>query len=66
MILSNAEKQARWRAKRNRLAKQASSIGGLIGGLARAVKGKSDAEIEAVIARVTERLRRAMRGSKED
>jgi hypothetical protein len=58
MILTNAEKQARWRAKRNRLAKQASSIGGLIGALARAVKGKSDREIEDVIARVTERLRR--------
>jgi hypothetical protein len=39
--------------------KQASTIGGLITGLAHQVKGKSDQEIENVIARVTERLRRA-------
>ena len=42
MILTNAEKQARWRAKRNKLAKQASTIGGLITALAHQVKGKSD------------------------
>jgi hypothetical protein len=59
MALSNAEVQARWRAKRNKLAKQASSVGGLITALAHHVKGKSDDEIEKVIARVTERLRRA-------
>jgi hypothetical protein len=59
MALSNAEVQARWRAKRNKLAKQASTVGGLITALARHVKGKSDDEIEKVIARVTERLRRA-------
>ena len=59
MILTNAEKQARWRARRNLLAKRASTIGGLITALAHQVKGKSDTEIEKVIARVTERLRRA-------
>jgi hypothetical protein len=59
MITPNAVRQARWRAKRNKLAKQASTIGGLITGLAHQVKGKSDDEIEKVIARVTERLRRA-------
>ena len=42
MVLSNAEKQRRWREKRNRLAKQASTIGGLITALAHQVKGKSD------------------------
>lgn len=61
LVLTNAEKQARWRAKRNRLAQQASSIGGLITALGNAVKGKSDQEIDKVIARVTERLQ-AMRG----
>jgi hypothetical protein len=30
MITPNAVRQARWRAKRNRLAKQASTVGGLI------------------------------------
>jgi hypothetical protein len=64
MALTNAEKQARWRAKRNRLAKQASTVGGLITALARQVKGKSDDEIEDVIARVTERLRRGIRERK--
>ena len=59
MALTNAEAQARWRAKRNKLAKQASTVGGLITALAHQVKGKSDAEIEKVIARVAERLRRA-------
>ena len=59
MILTNAEKQARWRAKRNKLAKQAGTIGGLITALAHQVKGKSDDEIEKTITRVTERLRRA-------
>jgi hypothetical protein len=59
LVLTNAEKQARWRAKRNRLAKQASTVGGLITALVGHVRGKSDHEIEKVIARVTERLRRA-------
>jgi hypothetical protein len=59
MALTNAQKQARWRARRNRLAKQASTVGGLITALGHAVKGKSDQEIEKVIARVTERLRGA-------
>jgi len=57
MALTNAEKQARWREKRNRLARQASTIGGLIGLLARSVRNKSDREIEDVIARVTFHLR---------
>jgi hypothetical protein len=65
MALTNAEKQARWRAKRNRLAKQASTVGGLITALARQVKGKSDDEIEDVIARVAERLRRVAAQRKE-
>jgi hypothetical protein len=59
MITPNAVRQARWRAKRNRIAKQASTVGGLITALAGHVRGKSDHEIEKVIARVTERLRRA-------
>jgi hypothetical protein len=61
MALSNAEVQARWRAKRNKLAKQASTVGGLITALAHHVKGKSDQEIEAIIARVTARLRQSTR-----
>jgi hypothetical protein len=65
MITPNAEWQARWRAKRNKLAKQASSIRGLITALGHAVKGKSDQEIEAIIARVTERLRRVAAQRKE-
>jgi len=65
MILSNAEKQARWRARRNKLAKQASTIGGLITALAHQVKGKSDSEIEKVIARVVERLRRVIQERKD-
>ena len=65
MALTNAEKQARWRAKRNRLAKQASTVGGLITALAHQVKGKSDDEIEKVIGRVTERLRRVVAQRKE-
>src|SRR5262245_20246570 len=40
MITPNAERQARWRAKRNKLARQASSVGGLITALAHQVKGK--------------------------
>jgi hypothetical protein len=65
MALTNAEKQARWRAKRNRLAKQASTVGGLITALAHHVKGKSAREIEAIIARVTERLRRVIQERKD-
>jgi hypothetical protein len=65
MITPNAVRQARWREKRNRLAKQASTVGGLITALARHVKGKSDDEIEDVIARVTERLRRVAAQRKE-
>ena len=65
MALTNAEKQARWRARRNKLAKQASSIRGLTAALAHQVEGKSDAEIEKVIARVTERLRRVIRERKD-
>jgi hypothetical protein len=61
MALSNAEVQRRWRERRNKLAKQASTIGGLITALAHHVKGKSDAEIEKVIARVTARLRQSTR-----
>jgi hypothetical protein len=56
---TNAERQARFQAKRHKLAKQASSIPGLIGLLAHQVKGKSDAEIDKIIARVAARLRRA-------
>jgi hypothetical protein len=61
MVLSNAEKQRRWREKRNRLAKQASSIKGLIAGLVRSVKDKSDQEIQEIADEVWDRLRRAMR-----
>jgi hypothetical protein len=57
MALSNAEKQKRWREKRNRLAKNASSVAGLIELLARSVRNKRDREIEDVIDRVAERLR---------
>jgi hypothetical protein len=64
MALSNAEKQRRWREKRNRLAKQASSVAGLIELLARNVRNKRDREIEDVIARVTERLRLVIRERK--
>jgi hypothetical protein len=60
MALSNAEKQKRWREKRNRLARQASTIGGLIELLARSVRNKRDREIEDVIARVTDHLRRVI------
>jgi hypothetical protein len=56
MALSNAEKQKRWRDKRNRLAKQASSVEGLIAALARAVKGKTDQEIQDIANEVWERL----------
>ena len=62
MVLSNAEKQRRWREKRNRLAKQASSIKGLIAGLVRSVKDKTDQEIQEIADEVWDRLRRAMRG----
>ena len=61
MVLSNAEKQRRWREKRNRLAKQASSIKGLVAGLVRSVKDKSDQEIQEIADEVWDRLRRAMR-----
>jgi hypothetical protein len=64
MALSNAEKQRRWREKRNRLAKRASSVAGLIELLARAVKDKRDREIEDVIGRVAERLRLVIRERK--
>ena len=62
MVLSNAEKQRRWRERRNRLAKQASSIKGLIAGLVRSVKDKTDQEIQEIADEVWDRLRRAMRG----
>jgi hypothetical protein len=65
MALTNAEKQARWREKRNRLAKRASSVAGLIELLARSVRNKSDREIEDVIARVTDHLRRVAAQRKE-
>jgi hypothetical protein len=61
MVLSNAQKQARWRTRRNKLAKEASSISGLIRLLVRSVDGKSDREIQRVIDTVSQRLRRAMR-----
>ena len=64
MPLSNAEKQKRWREKRNRLARQASTIGGLIELLARSVRNKRDREIEDVIARVTDHLRRVIQERK--
>jgi hypothetical protein len=64
MALSNAEKQARWREKRNRLAKRASSVAGLIELLARSVRNKRDREIEDVIVRVEERLRRVIQERK--
>jgi hypothetical protein len=56
MALSNAEKQKRWRDKRNRLAKQASSVEGLIAALARAVKGRPDQEIQDIANEVWDRL----------
>ena len=62
MVLSNAEKQRRWREKRNRLAKQASSIKGLIAGLVRSVKDKTDQEIQEIADELWDRLRRAMPG----
>jgi hypothetical protein len=54
MALSNAEKQKRGRD--NRLAKQASSVEGLIAALARAVKGKTDQEIQDIANEVWDRL----------
>ena len=66
MVLSNAEKQRRWRERRNRLAKQASSIKGLIAGLVRSVKDKTDQEIQEIADEVWDRLRRAMRGKELD
>src|SRR3981081_1214924 len=62
MVLTNAEKQARWRAKRNKLAKQASSIKGLIAGLVRSVNDKTDQEIQEIADEVWDRFQRAMRG----
>jgi len=62
--LTNAEKQKRWREKRNRLARQASSVAGLIELLARSVRNKRDREIEDVIVRVEERLRRVIQERK--
>jgi hypothetical protein len=64
MALSNAEKQKRWREKRSRLTRQASTIGGLIELLARSVRNKRDREIEDVIARVTDHLRRVIQERK--
>ena len=66
MVLSNAEKQRRWREKRNRLAKQASSIKGLIAGLVRSVKDKTDQEIQEIADELWDRLRRAMPGEELD
>ena len=53
MALSNAEKQKRWREKRNRIAKQASSVAGLIELLARSVRNKRDREIGVPVNRIT-------------
>jgi hypothetical protein len=64
MAISNAEKQRRWRERRTRLAKRASSVAGLIELLARSVRTKRDREIEEVIGRVTERLRLVIRERK--
>ncbi len=67
MALTNAEKQARWRAKRNRLARQAerlATIEGLINALVAAAKRKTAAEIDAIVAELQQRLA-AVRAKKE-
>lgn len=55
MALSNAEKQKRWRDKRNRLAKEAE-VANLIKALAGAVKGMTDLEIAEIGLEVQNRL----------
>ena len=68
VVLTNAEKQKRWRDKRNALAKQAeratkqaTSINGLITALVRAVKGKTAPEIVEIGLEVQNRLADSMR-----
>jgi hypothetical protein len=64
VALSNAEKQKRWRDRRNRLAKQAE-IAGLIKALARAATGLTNPEIMEIGREVQLRLREVRERAKE-